>query len=836
MPLELTNTAQAILDSEDVKQAITLEIDGIAQVFSTASLDVDALYGAGLLYGTSGLVYGGGSNDSSVVSLISLGGTSYNITQQLRVDRADVSSVQKIAVNMVDEGEYFTFNFAPGQLVDDIMGRDAIIRIAFIDGTYPDDSVVLVNGKIDQVEFGAGFCTVQVANSLDLSRTTVFESITTELDGAINSVQNPITVDDASNILLPRTIFGDIDTTLETYIRIDDEIMRVSSIAGNDITLVPSAGNRTAQFGTTADTHDDGATVETIYRLQDNAVDLALKLLLSNEDESNYASGVAVSSFVQTAAGVTANAISFLDQQIQTNLGVAPGDYITSVGASNAANNFTNAIVQSVQQTDDETIIILENNNQAGSPVSLVLEDPSSATLTFVSQYNVLPIKSLLKPKNVDVARFQEIKDASPSSLLNYDFMLTDTISSLKDFLSNQIYKPGGFFNLPRKGRLSVGLSQPPLNTAQTKILTASNVKNADKIKVSRTTNKNFFNGVSYDFEESRIESGKFLKRIFTISADSIARISTRNSVLAVTAEGLRDDADTNTKINRQITRYLQRFQFGAESMTVDVLYKTGFPVEIGDSIVVDGSSLQISDSVTGSRNGSTRVFEIVNKKMNIVNGTVSLDLLDTSFSSRLRFGVISQSSLIDSGATTTLIPIKPSFGSANINEEIAKYSDYIGQVFRVRNNDFTFNEECTLISISGSSLNVTALSAPPSEDFIVESPDYGNGTALDKSLWKGIHAFMTPQVDVVSGVDNFSFTVAPADLALFSLNQPIEVHNDDYSITSNTGVELALVSNIDGGTNTITVDRDLGFTPAASQKVEFIGFSTDGGLPYALS
>ena len=78
----------------------------------------------------------------------------------------------------------------------------------------------------------------------------------------------------------------------------------------------------------------------------------------------------------------------------------------------------------------------------------------------------------------------------------------------------------------------------------------------------------------------------------------------------------------------------------------------------------------------------------------------------------------------------------------------------------------------------------------------------------------------------MVSGASDLSFDVGAGDIGKFSPGQLILIHNDSFAIES-PEVEVDLV----GGT-TVTVKTSLGFTPAAGQTVELIGFA-DGGGPF---
>jgi hypothetical protein len=445
-----------------------------------------------------------------------------------------------------------------------------------------------------------------------------------------------------------------------------------------------------------------------------------------------------------------------------------------------------------------------------------------------------LPDGAKLKPREVDVEQHLLLLDQFNSSLFNYFFYLKDTLSA-KEFIDSELYFPSGLFLVPRKGKISCNITVPPLAQRETKNLNFDGVVGPDKLKISRSTNTDFYNAIIYRFEEDILEE-EFTRGIVTQSATSTNRIKTRNKPLVIESKGLRNTPDTLNKITRQTRRFLDRYQFAAEKVkSVQVPYKIGFDVEIADTVIFGDEKLKISDITEGTREFQPRVMEIVNKSINIKTGRINLDLLDTAYGIDGRYGSISPSSYVGNGATTTTIPIKRSFGTEQFELEQDKWQDYIGEIILVRSPDFSFQEEVLFTGFINGSPNimqVQPLSIAPSEDFIVQAPNYDLASLQAKRTWKSLHPSFNPQVEVVSGIDNFSFTVA--DVSAFSVGRPVRVHSFDYTIdsTPNLDVNDAVVEDITG--TTITVDRDLGFTPANGQLVDLIAY-TDGGAPYRM-
>ena len=88
----------------------------------------------------------------------------------------------------------------------------------------------------------------------------------------------------------------------------------------------------------------------------------------------------------------------------------------------------------------------------------------------------------------------------------------------------------------------------------------------------------------------------------------------------------------------------------------------------------------------------------------------------------------------------------------------------------------------------------------------------------------KLLHTFISPTIDITSGSTNFIFDVSSA-ANLFE-NATIYVRRSDFTESIETTI-------IDITGSTITVEDDLGFTPASTDRVEGIGFNSDEGTLY---
>ena len=578
------------------------------------------------------------------------------------------------------------------------------------------------------------------------------------------------------------------------------------------------------QLTTVAASHDAGNDIKSFYRLQGNPIEIALKLLLSDREGNFYAEEIQASS-------VSGNSIFFNGIDLVGRYGVTVGDSIATINSLEVSNNFTNRTVISVEKTDQGTTLIVDG-------ASLVAELETLLQASFYSQYNTLADGAKLKPNEVDVAQFQNLLLQYNTSFFDYDFYLKDTVE-VKSFIDEQVFFPSGLFPVPRKGRVSVNITVPPVAERETKILSQENITNADKLQVNRSTNKNFYNAIVYRFEDGALEDEVFRGEV-TFSQTSANRIDTRNKPLEIEALGLRDTEDTREKIARQTRRFLDRFQFAAEEIVIDTNYSTGFSIEVSDTVILELEDLSVADQETGARQFIPRVYQVLDKSINLKTGKITFKCLNTNFAIKGRYGTIGPSSrIVGAESTVSSIKIKTSFGTTALEVEQDKWLEYLGQEVTIHNEDWTFIETTVLTARVEGNTNLFTINPPlsiaPLEDYILDMPDYPNNTdSRDRFFWKQLHCFFDPSVEIVSGISDFIFEVSPSDISKFVLNQPVRVHNDDYSIDSSPSIvdDDAEVISIDAILNRIEVNRSLGFTPASGQRIELIGF-IDNGSPY---
>jgi len=829
MSQELSVKAELLSQETNIGQNIILEIDGIPLIFGAQPIfRVWEIGEDGVTIGQAGLTIGGLIKIQNSRDYIMLDGTTNNVNQQLEVDSGGAGSVTKFSIQLVDKNQELTRLFSPGQTLADILGKEATVYLGFKGGSHKQDSLRLFEGVIDAQETGSGWWRLTVAHPQTLTRTNICQQISTELDGAIDDTQTTISVASTQGYLEP------VDT-MRTLIRIEDELIEYTGISGNDFT-----GCTRGVETTLATAHDDETELQSYFIFEDNPIDLALKLMLSRDGTPAY-EGVEIDRFVQTVGlSEIEDAVIFSSFTFQDDFGLTPGDTVTITGATNGANNVTDQPITAFVVGSYGTAVILGG-------AGLVIETDSPAVMDIKSQYDVFPVTrggvsagANMKPKQVDVARHQELQSLLVAQIPDLK-VYSEGDENLKEFIVNELFKPIGFYQVP-KSRYSVNAVIPPLVTQQLKKFDSDAVKNPDKLKIRRGTSKNFYNSIAFKFNPDPINLEKFLSGEVVFSQRSINRIDTGTKSLTIESRGLKGDAATKNTVKSLARRLEDRYQFAPETIEVSTNYKTGFNVEIADVVLFGDSALQLTDINDATRNFVPRLMEVINRKLNLKTGNLSYELLDTAAGADGNYGVISPNSFIDAGSTTTEIFLKRSFATGEFEFEREKWTNFVGEEILIRSQDWSFQEVVTLVKLSDSSLfalEVTpALSVAPSEDYVVDLPYYPDtANQDDRRLMKSIHCFWTPRVTITAASpNNFRFTVDVSDIDKFLVDAFVRVHSVDFSDDS---VESALdddaqIVEVDTILNQIVVDRDLSFTPQLNDQVDLIGFK-DGGLPYRL-
>ncbi len=732
MAFSLTERTRAALRNINIQPQLVLEIEDVPTIFGVSHIvKVIKIGDPGLLIGDDWVI-GGFSEVEDQSDYITLDGTSNEISQQLNPDKGAVSSISSMQVALVDFNDEITELIAPGLVVDDIMSKKAKLWLGFNDTTsFPEDFIPVFKGIIDDILSDQGKITLNIAHPDKKKQSKIFQQMKTTLTGSHDNSTTTIIVADTTDFLAPvNGPSGSPDSGAYYYVQIEDEIIRYTGKTGTTFT-----GCTRGSLGTSAASHGDGIDVQSFYRIGGVGPILALKLMLSGWN-GPFIEDVEITNFVRTdVATLVDNSIFFENVDIEEVYGVTEGDYVTTSGASNGANNVTLKQITDIVKTDAGTYIVIDG-------VTFVEEAATSGVIDFRSQYDTLADGMQMSPDEVDVVEHLRWYRQFLSSF-NYDFYLKETVDG-RDFLDREIYLPMAAYSLPRKARSSMGYHIGPLPTSTVVTLDNTNVVNASKLRKRRTTGKNFYNTIVYEYDESPSED-KFLSGHIEDSEDSKNRIKTGGTkALVIKSKGMRASLQGESLANVAATRLLNRYEFAAEFFeSVEVKFSVGFNIEAGDIVLLDGTNLNISDSVTGTRGATARLYEVVNKKMNIKNGAIILSLVDTSFSTSNRYGLISPASYIKAGISQKTFIIKSSFSSQFGANEYRKWDRYIGAGIQVRNASGSILGIALLESVSGNQITLDSnLGFVPAADYLMEFAHYNYQT----DQVKFIYTFMTDE------------------------------------------------------------------------------------------
>jgi|694.fasta_scaffold02549_7 hypothetical protein len=812
MAFELTTSAKDKQAMSRQEPSLILEIDGYSSIFGMHKLLKIARIGAGGLYIDGTWRIGGNYGDSSVQDWISIDGTTSTISQQLLQDKGGTSSITSFQISLIDYNDLVTKLISPGIVLQDILGREAFVYLGYKDTLFPQDYVLLFNGIIDEIE-SSGVIKLNVANPESKKRQEIFPNIETELVSDITNSQTTIPLQSVENMFLPVT---DI---LETYIRIDDEIIRYTGIntSTNELT-----GCTRAQFETVAVEHDEETSVSSFLRLKGEAVTLALQVMLSGEKEY-YKENYPVTTFGLDGEGnPNSQALFFQGVDMQTKWGLTVGSFITTQYASNASNNFNLRTITSIEVSTAGTLVTV-------SGAALVAENPSNGVASFKSQYNVLPDGLGMGAHQVDIQEFNRVETLFTGQIPSYDFYLTDTING-KDFIDREILFPANLFSLPKRGKSSVGAVSPPLALATLPQLNADKVTRPNSIKIKRALGKYFYNTAIYKFNFDAVETDKPLSGYIRIDEDSKSQIPVGTKAITIVSKGLRNDANTKVILDTFSRRLLEKYKYAAEAITLSCFYSVGFNIDVGDVVLFGDSELNLPDSTRGARGFEPRLCEVINKSMNIVTGTVDLTLIDTAYLTSGRYGVFSPSSVLGTGSTLSTLVLTDSFGTVAPDLEKNKWTDYIGENILIHSDDYSVTYSSKILGfnpLNNYEMLIDPIASAPSAGFIVDVAFYPASTDPQiQFALKNVFVFADPSVAVASGSSATVFSVASGDVGKFHIGSTVLLHDESWSSVS----PEAKVSSIVG--NQITVDRSLGFTPSSTYRVELIGFP-DSGFAY---
>lgn len=820
--------------------AIVVDIDGGADYLTSTKIGRQVRYGDPIVYGQPDLVYGGlipvGSapgerGQRNIIDQQS----QLTISQTLEPEQGR-ASISTLSMQFIDKDQYMTKLMAPGVIVDELLGKQVKVWLGYAQTSFPEDYYVVWRGRVAQINSQIGTCQLQFTDPSLGNLAQVFYPAETELALDIDAVQTTIPLvangDFHKKILGPD---GTYDQTIKTYLVINDEIMEYQQ-TGHE-----SDGFGSNQFinvirgarGTIPAVAAQADTVDASIEISGHMIDLALKLQLSGWN-GPYVEDVPVDGFVVTGdpsnPTVPNGIVLPLNVDAVRDLGITAGDHIIVTGSAGSDGAYVVEGFDDITTTTNRIILLTTN---------IPAESGTAGTISIRSQYDVYPIDcgSMLPGWEIDVAGFIEYKNTYLFDDANsYRFYLTDQ-EECKSFIESEIMLPTGAYTLTRQGKLSMGLTKPPIADERTITLNKDNVLNPDSITVQRgVNNRKYFNEIDWDYDFDDAGDAGSLRR--TLDTDSLNSVGV-SYVLPIVARGVRTDLDFGTIVEDRERFLLQRYAKGAVLIQIQTNFGTGNQIEVGDVVLLkDNGDLQIPNMVTGVRDVGSQLYEVINRSLDMKSGITQLTLQGgIGALASDRYATIAPSSLLTSASSSSRIVITESFGEIFPGQEYRKWQDYVGLRVTVSSPDYTHFEETTFIGFDPSNPHALILSPglsfTPLADYCLDLADYSTSTqSFDQATAKLIHAFLDPAVTVTSGVSNTSFNIGSADVSKFQVGMNLLVHDSLYTILS----PEAKITSIAG--TLVTVDTDLTFTPAAGQFVELLGFadfnvSSGSGAPY---
>lgn len=736
MTFQLTLPARFAAQSTVVRPQIILSIDGIPNYFGAVAIYEYVRIGQPNLYidnfdGDPWTI--GGlkllDDQSDYVSLGGAGaGTTTRITQQVQPDKGIGSSVQQMTLSLIDKNDEISKLISPGFDVSEILGRKAEVFIGFQDTAFPEDFITIFKGYIEDIDSGPGAIKLTLSSPEQRKRQQLLNFTTEQTVLFLGAGSTEIDPTDADSFL--ETITGPdgstVDPNCTLYVRIDDELIRYTFIDGSE----NLNGLTRGALGTTATTHDAGSEIQQAIRLEGNPLDIARKLMLSGWS-GPWLTGLDITHFnFISPVDIVANSIFFFGVDLARDYGIYKGDFITTTGAANGANNVSNKEILEVVQTNDGTYIVV-------SGVTFANELNSAGTISFRSKWDTLPFGCKMTPDDVDLAEFDRLYSLFLSGP-NMDFLITEPFDA-KEFIEQELLRPIAAYTVSRKGRVSVGYHIGPIPGSDILTIDQSNVENAASLRIRRSLSRNFFNAIYYEIDSDRLE-GDFIRTLTFKDNTSITDFNVGERSMVIKASGMRTSVGSPAIAQQAANRYLRRYKRGAEFFdNVEVRFGDAFNLEVGDIVLFDTNSLQVTDTTEGNRSGVIRFFQVINKGMDLRTGKVTLSLVDSAVDTSVRIGLIAPVSLVKSGTSQTKFEIQKSFSAPFGDNEFLKWTRFLPTFsVRVRSPDgVTRNAVREVQGISGNTFTLkTALGFTPQAGDLVEFPHYNDFSESQKLVY----------------------------------------------------------------------------------------------------
>ena len=731
MSFSISGRARSAADKINVQPQLVLEIDGVNKYYGARIIAKRVRIGEdNLVIGNSWKI-GGLVEIENQEDIISLNGTTTSIRQQLQPDKGVGSSISSMTVALIDKDLEATKLITPGLIVPDMLGRRCKVWLGFAEVAFPDDYIPIFRGVVSDIRVEPGQVLLDIAHPDTKKRQNLFPKTTHKLEFAITNSDTVVFIEGRPQIPMSEN--------LQCFFKIDDEYMFAEPLDDSAGVFVVTR----AQLGTVAASHEQGADIELLYRLKGNVIDLALWLMLSGgEDDGGFVGSYATVPYksvnVINSDERVQDAFFFPGIDIAERIGVTVGDKIAQWDPTKP--NFISTAppsvyVKEIVKRHDGSLIIADLN---GHPP--LVDDLDGASLTFYSQFAILPVGLGMKPDEVDIEEHIRIKRMF---LSNFDVeIFIEDDENIKDLIEKELYAAAGAYSLPRKSKASVGMHIGPIPGTQTQILNRHNIKDASKISVRRSINNNFYNTIVYKFDRVH-DSDEYRSAVVVHDTDSTARIKVGVKALVIESRGVRSHLNGVNLATQAATRKLNRYKFAAEYIDqLKVLFKTGLTIEIGDIVLLDAGGLNVVNSAGGDRNPEPKFYEVINKSINLRTGEIVLSLIDTNYSTQSRYGLISPASKIKNGLSETEFIIEPSFNTDLYGQnEGKKWQRFVTRehtlMITVRSPDGARYAVAAVEAIQGNLVRLkSSLGFTPQSGDLMELAPYSHHSELIKSLY----------------------------------------------------------------------------------------------------
>lgn len=494
--------------------------------------------------------------------------------------------------------------------------------------------------------------------------------------------------------------------------------------------------------------------------------------------------------------------------------------------------SFGDGIFTQQSETEVKAIYKVESN-----VIDVVLKLMVSGSETG-GVYDVYPVGAGISPDFIDVQRFLDIQQTFFISHPDICVWFKDG-ENLRDLLEKEILGPFGMtLTTKGDGTISVVKLAPAIFREEQLELNACNITNPLRLRWTRSNKRYYYSSVSffYDFDIVNCSPREASIKVSTESLNRFSKSGFRN--LDLVSRGTKREDDS--VILSESCKYLDRFQFGAKYFRgVETFLDIGICLDVGDVVRLNTSGLEISSDVRGDREGEEILLEVVSKRIDLKKNKATLDLLSTGFDTQARFGLIAPSSKIDQASSTiTKLSLLPSFGSADISEEIDKWCDFVGETMSILDECGELVHEGIISAVDATGVTFTpALVAPLTECHFLEPGAF----VCDgiESKWEKTFVHIQEALDVI-GVTSDNRPVLnledvgcafplpePSNSPCFDIDpttpkRPAFIQSEDSCRTSSE----FFICNIQGGA--IVPDRDIDIQIEPGDKIMIGGIDSN--------